>query len=232
MNSLGLLIQSRQLVAPGELLAEGAYYAGENTYRDGSKILASRIGLADSIGNRIIVVPLKGCYIPQVDDFVIGRVVDIGMSGWLVDIGAPYPALLPASETVLPRHPAARRDLSSIYNVGDLVMARVIAFDRTRDPLLTTKGRGLGKVVSGRVVRISPTKIPRVIGKKGSMISMVKKETGCQIIVGQNGIILVSGRYSSNERVAVAALYMIEREAHTRGLTDRVKKMILEELRG
>ena len=60
-----------------------------------------------------------------------------------------------------------RRDLSHMYVVGDLTLAQVIAFDRTRDPLLTTKGRGLGKITSGRVARITPAKIPRVIGKQG-----------------------------------------------------------------
>jgi exosome complex component RRP4 len=108
------------------------------------------------------------------------------------------------------------------------MIAQVIAFDRTRDPLLTTKGRGLGKVTSGRVARITPAKIPRIIGKKGSMITMLKKETGVDIIPGQNGVILAVGPNPDQERIAVEALYMIEREAHTSGLTDRVKAMITE----
>jgi exosome complex component RRP4 len=166
-----------------------------------------------------------------VDDFVIGRVVDIAMSGWNVDISSPYPALLPLSETPASRAMAARKDLTRIFNVGDLVMAEVIAFDRTRDPLLTVRGRGLGKVSSGRVVHVSPAKIPRLIGRKGSMISLLKKATSCEIIVGQNGTVLVSGRQPKNEEVAAAAMYMIEREAHTRGLTDRVSEMMNRELR-
>jgi len=225
--------ERKQLVAPGELLAEGPYFPGENTYREGTKIFASRVGLTDLVGNKLIVVPVKGAYIPRIDDIVIGRITDIGMSGWQVDICSPYPALLPVSETPIHRgREGGRRDLSQIYTVGDLVLAQVIAFDRTRDPLLTTKGRGLGKVMSGRVARITPTKIPRIIGKKGSMITMLKKETGVDIIPGQNGVILATGRNPDQERVAVEALYMIEREAHTRGLTDRVKAMITERLRG
>jgi exosome complex component RRP4 len=228
---MSISVDRKALVAPGELLAEGAFFPGENTYRDGNRIFASRVGLADVIGNKIMVVPLKGCYIPRVDDFVIGRIVDIGMSGWTVDIDGPYPAMLPASEASGgSRFPRERKDLSRIYNVGDLVMAAVIAFDRTRDPLLSARDRGLGRVTSGRVVRITPAKIPRIIGKKGSMISMLKNETGSQITVGQNGVVLVSGRNPESERVAVEALYMIEREAHTRGLTDRVKAMIAKEL--
>ena len=153
--------QPKQLVTPGDLLGEGPYFAGENTYRDGSKIYSARVGLAEIIGNKLIVVPIKGTYIPRIDDIVIGRVTDIGMSGWQVDICSPYPAMLPASETPMQRgHDMGRRDLSHLYVVGDLTLAQIIAFDRTRDPLLTTKGRGLGKISSGRVARIAPAKIP------------------------------------------------------------------------
>jgi exosome complex component RRP4 len=230
MEQLTVFAEKKQLVAPGEVLAEGSYFPGENTYREGNKVYASRIGLAELVANRLMVVPLKGCYVPRVDDFVIGRVVDIAMSGWTVDISSPYSALLPLSETPASRGMAARKDLTRIFNVGDLVMAEVIAFDRTRDPLLTVRGRGLGKVSSGRVVHISPAKIPRLIGRKGSMISLLKKATGCDIIVGQNGTVLVSGRQPKNEQVAAAAMYMIEREAHTRGLTDRVSELMSKEL--
>ena len=223
--------EPKKLVSPGDLLAEGPYFAGENTYRDGSKIYSSRIGLADLIGNKLIVVPIKGAYIPRIDDIVIGRITDIGMSGWQVDICAPYPAMLPASETPMQRgREMGRRDLS-MYVVGDLTLAQVIAFDRTRDPLLTTKGRGLGKINSGRIARITPAKIPRVIGKQGTMITMLKKETNTDIIAGQNGVILATGKNPDQERIAVEALYMIEREAHTSGLTDRVKAMIVEEMK-
>jgi exosome complex component RRP4 len=225
--------ERKQLVGPGELLAEGPYFAGENTYRDGSKIFSSRVGLAEVDGNKLIVVPIKGAYMPRMDDIVMGRVTDIGMSGWQVDIDAPYPAMLPASETPLQHgRDAGRRDLSHIYGVGELMIAQVIAFDRTRDPLLTTKGRGLGKVTSGRVARIAPTKIPRIIGKMGSMITMLKKETGTDIAPGQNGVILVTGKNPDQERTAVEAIYMIEREAHTTGLTDRVRAMILDRMKG
>jgi exosome complex component RRP4 len=214
-----------QVVAPGELLAEGDHVLGDNAYRIGTQIFSACIGILEVDGDRVFVVPLKGGYIPRVGDLIAGRIVDVGLSGWSVDIRAPYEAMLPASETPGPRGPR-RRDLSSTYDVGDMVLAEVLAFDRTRDPLLTVKGPGLGKVATGRVVEISAAKIPRLIGRKGSMISMLKRETECQITVGQNGVALVWGKSPENERVAVEAIYMIEREAHTRGLTDRIREMI------
>jgi exosome complex component RRP4 len=71
-----------------------------------------------------------------------------------------------------------------------------------------------------------------MIGKKGSMITMLKKETGTDIVPGQNGVVLVTGGNPDQERTAVDAVYMIEREAHTAGLTDRVKAMIQERMKG
>ncbi len=220
-----LVAEANQVVAPGELLADGDHLLGENAYRIGTQIFSACVGLLEVDGNRVFVVPLKGGYVPRVGDLVAGRVFDIGLSGWSVDILAPYPSMLPASETPGPRGPR-RRDLSEMFDVGDMVLAQVLAFDRTRDPLLTIKGPGLGKVATGRVVEISAAKIPRLIGRKGSMISMLKRETGCQITVGQNGVAIVWGKTPEAERLAVEAIYMVEREAHTRGLTDRIREMI------
>ena len=220
-----IVAEPKQVVAPGELLAEGDHLLGDNSFKVGTRIFSACIGIFEVDGNRVTVVPLKGGYFPRVGDLVGGRIVDVGLSGWTVDIRAPYEAMLPASETPGPRGPR-RRDLSESFDVGDMVLSQVLAFDRTRDPLLTVKGPGLGKVSTGRVVEISAAKIPRLIGRKGSMISMLKRETGCQITVGQNGVVMVWGKSPENERVAVEAIYMVEREAHTRGLTDRIREMI------
>jgi len=225
---LPIVAEKRQLVAPGELLAEGDYFPGENTFKQGGKIFASRIGLFDFSGTKLYVVPLKGCYIPNVGDMVIGRVVDVGLHGWTVDIRSPYPAMLPASETYSRK--SFERDLSKVYDIGDLLNLEVLAFDRTRDPIVTAKGPGLGRIAGGRVVHISPAKVPRLIGKKGSMIEMIKRETNCHISVGQNGIVVISGRNPKAEQLAIAATYKIEEEAHTRGLTDRIQQMIRSEL--
>ncbi len=224
-----LLVGRREIVVPGDLLAEGDLRPGDNVLREDNRIYALRVGLVDLEGGRVSVVPLKGCYFPRPGDLVIGRIVEAGLTGWEVDILAPYPALLPMSETYA-KGQASKADLSAIFFTGDMVIAKVIAFDRTRDPLLTTKGPGLGKAFGNRVVRISPMKVPRLIGRKGSMITMLKRETGCRIIVGQNGVVLISGRDDRAERVAVEAIYRIEREAHTKGLTDGIEDMVRREL--
>lgn len=227
-----LFYERRQLVTPGDLIAEGDYVAGENTYRDDDKIYASRVGLVDYEARKVHVVALKAFYVPSVGDTVIGKVVEVTSGGWMVDINAPYLARLRASDVMDRPFKPRINDLPSIFDVGDIVIAKIVAYDRTRDPLLTVRDPGLGKIMRGQLVEITPTKIPRVIGRKGSMVSMMKRETGCQITIGQNGLILISGKTPEDERLAVMALHKIEEESHTSGLTDRVTEMIRKKKEG
>ncbi len=92
-----------------------------------------------------------------------------------------------------------------------------------------TTSPGLGKITKGQIMNVTPTKIPRVIGRQGSMISMIKNETGCQIILGLNGIILITGKTPITEKLAMTAINKIEEESHTSGLTDRITKFLKEE---
>lgn len=227
-----IFYERKQIVTPGDLLAENDYLAGENTYKEDGKIYATRIGLVDYDNRKVFVVALKAFYVPYVGDLVIGKVIEVSLGVWLLDIKAPYPAVLRASDALNRPFKPQRDELSAIFDVGDLVIAKIVAYDRTRDPLLTVSEPGLGKIKHGQIVEITPTKIPRVIGKKGSMITMLKQETGCQITVGQNGVILVSGKTPEDEQLAIMALRKIEEEAHTSGLTDRVTEMIKNEKRG
>jgi exosome complex component RRP4 len=221
--------EKKQLVSPGDLLAEGDYVPGDSTYKNDGKIYASRLGLVDYDGRRVHVVALKAFYIPAPGDTVIGKVIETTPSGWIIDIKAPHLARLRASDVVERSFKPETTDLPSIFDVGDLVIARVVAYDRTRDPLLSVREPGLGKIMRGQLVEITPTKIPRVIGRKGSMVGMIKRETGCQLTLGQNGWVLISGRSLEDERLAVKALNKIEEESHTSGLTDRVTEMIKKE---
>ncbi len=220
--------EKKQLVTPGELLAEGDYLPGENTYVEEKKIYASRIGLADTDNKKINVVALRAFYVPKVGDIVIGTVVEVGFNGWTVDIKAPYTALLRASDVLSRPFKPQNDELSAVLNSGDLIVAKIASYDRAHDPQLTVGEPGLGKITRGQIMKITPTKIPRVIGRKGSMISMIKQETGCQIILGLNGVILVTGKSPEEEERAIAAIKKIEEESHTSGLTDRITQFLKE----
>lgn len=220
--------EERQLVTPGDLLAEGDYISGENTYMEGNRIYASRVGLADCEDKRVNVVALKAFYTPKVGDIVIGTILEVGFSGWTVDIKAPYEALLRASDVLGRPFKPQSDELSQVLNAGDLIVAKIASYDREHNPHLTVGEPGLGKITRGQIMRITPTKVPRVIGRKGSMISMIKQETGCQIILGVNGVILITGKNPEDEALAATAIRRIEEESHTTGLTDRITQMLRE----
>lgn len=224
-----LFYEKKQLVSPGDLLAEGDYVSGDSTYKENEKIYACRLGLVDYDGKRVHVVALKAFYIPVPGDLVIGTVVETTPGGWVIDIKAPHLARLRAGDVVERSFKPETTDLPSIFDVGDLIIAKVTAYDRTRDPQLSVREPGLGKIMRGQLVEVTPTKIPRIIGRQGSMVSMIKKETGCQLTIGQNGLVLISGRSAEEERIAVLALRKIEKESHTSGLTDKVTEMIRKE---
>jgi exosome complex component RRP4 len=220
--------EKKQLVLPGELLAEGDYLPGENAYMEQNKIYASRIGLVDDDNKKVNVVALRAFYVPKVGDIVIGTVIEVGFNGWTVDIKSPYTALLRASDVLSRPFKPQNDELSQVLSAGDLIVAKIASYDRAHDPQLTVGEPGLGKITRGQIMRVTPTKIPRVIGRKGSMISMIKQETNCQIILGLNGVILVTGKTPEDEELAIAAIKKIDQESHTSGLTDRITQLLKE----
>lgn len=234
MTCLPIFVEQNSIVVPGDKLAKGDYRALRGTFREGDEIFSSVVGLADIRGtNTVSVVPLQGSYYPAEGDIIIGIVTGVGLTSWHVDIRAAYEGILSVSNFLARNRErgfyAREEDLTKFLNVGDVIFAKVIIFDRTRDPLLNTQERGLGKLTGGRIIEILPTKIPRIIGRKGSMINMLKRETKTRILVGQNGRIWIKGRRFKDEFLVVLALRKIEREAHTSGLTDRVTELIREE---
>jgi exosome complex component RRP4 len=221
--------ERRQIVTPGDLIAEDDYVSGENTYIEDSKIYASRIGIVEYENKKVNVVALRAFYIPKAGDIVIGTVVEVGFNGWTVDINAPYRALLRASNVLSRPFKPQKDELSQVLDMGDLVVGKITAYDRSHDPQLEVDEPGLGKITRGQIVKITSTKIPRAIGRKGSMISMIKQETDCQIILGLNGVILITGKNLEDEELAIMAIRKIDEESHTSGLTDRVTQMLKEE---
>ena len=67
-----LLVKDKDIVVPGESLAEGMdYLPGNGTYREGDKILASQLGLVAVDGRAIKLIALSGKYLPKRGDTII-----------------------------------------------------------------------------------------------------------------------------------------------------------------
>ncbi|NLU03448.1 MAG: exosome complex protein Rrp4 [Methanothermobacter sp.] len=216
-----LLVNEKDLVVPGQVLAENEYFPGRGTFKEDNRICSSFVGLVSVRNKKINVIPLQSKYIPKRGDVVIGEITDIRFSMWGLDINSPYTGLLPASEVF----GKDKRELESVFDIGDVLLLRVVDVDEVKKVKLGLKGRGLGKFRDGILVYITPTKVPRLIGKRGSMINMVKEKTRCDIVVGQNGVVWIKGE-PDMERIAEKVVLMIDREAHTSGLTDRVRELL------
>ncbi|MHA1595959.1 MAG: exosome complex RNA-binding protein Rrp4 [Candidatus Baldrarchaeia archaeon] len=226
-----IFFQNKDIVVPGDCIATGPNYKpGVGTFREGDSIFAAVIGLLEIKNDVINVIPLEGTYIPRPNDIVIGKVIDVAIASWKVDIRAPYVATLPASNVFDRPIDPVREDPRKYLDVGDTILAKIVSFDRTHDPILTIKEKGLGKLKGGRLIIMEPTKVPRLIGRKGSMINMVKGETKCKIVIGQNGRIWISCERPEIEDIIEMIVRRIEREAHTTGLTDRIREFIKQEM--
>ncbi|KXA90583.1 hypothetical protein AKJ37_01340 [candidate division MSBL1 archaeon SCGC-AAA259I09] len=225
-------VEKRELVVPGQLIAEGDYKLGDGVFKDDNVIRASQMGLADKRGNKIRVIPLEGRYIPKEGDRVIGIAVDDYHAGWMLEINAPYLGNLSVSSLLQRKVDLDKEDISKFLEVGDAVEARIQDVDELMKILLEVTENEKGRISGGRLVEINPSRIPRVIGRKGSMISILQKEGECELSVGQNGRIMVWGDDKKKVNKVIEAIFKIEREAHISGLTDRIKEFLQKDSKG
>ena len=232
-----IFVKPRAIVVPGEVIAEGEeediIVLSPLLERQNNKIYALIVGLIDirEDGDKIklSIIPLVGAYLPKPGDLVIGLVEDVGLTHWVIDIMSPYKAILPLQEVVDRPINSAIVNIKKYLDVGDYILAKITAFDRLRDPIVTIKQEGLGRLVDGTIIEVQPTRIPRIIGKGQSMINMIREETKCRIIAARNGRIFVNCPSRELEEIVFLAIRKIEAEAHTTGLTDRIKEFIREE---
>ena len=218
-------MSQEQFVLPGDIIVTGDYRPEQNVILEGDRLMSTAIGFSEIKDDLVTVIPLTGLYTPKVDDLVIGKIVSHNALSWEVDINSYYPGILTAFDIFGKDYSASRDDLSLKLNTADIILAR-IANVNSRDPLLTIAGENLGKIDSGELIKISPSKIPRLIGKHGSMIQTIEASTNATITVGQNGLIVVSCDETHGLLKALAAIRMVDEQAHIVDLTDKVKKML------
>ena len=225
-----LLVPDKSIVVPGEEVAAGMdFLPTEGIYRDGEKLVSSRLGLLVVDGRLVKLIPLSGKYLPKRGDVIVGKVIDVAISGWRIDINSAYTAMLSMKEATA-EFIARGADLTRYFTFGDYIVTKIVNVTSQNLVDITMKGPGLRKLSEGMIVNVAPNKVPRIIGKQGSMVSMIKDATGCKIIVGQNGVVWLQGE-PEQELLAVTTLRKIESESHISGLTDRIKAFLDEEVK-
>jgi exosome complex component RRP4 len=214
----------RILVLPGEEVPSRGLKPGPGTYRVGGKIYASVLGLLSERPPDVHVVPLSGRYIPKPGDVVVGTVTDVQSTFWLLDIGAPRWAPLHMTGTPFQVDVG---ETDRHLHIADAVVVRVENLDPTGRIGVTMLGEGLGRLEGGTIARISAARVPRVVGRGGSMIQTITRATGARVVIGQNGRIWIDGTAEAIQRVT-EVLRLIEENGQRPGLTDRVSDYLRE----
>jgi exosome complex component RRP4 len=235
----------REIVVPGETLTDDkSFQPGRGAIRQGNKIISIYIGLKEISGKFINVVPLRGKYRPEIGDKVIGKITDVSSVKWRVDINARDTATLRPKDAMDVYDKRSQRggrgggggrssrefeaEAMDKFGLGDMMIAKIVSVDRVSDAVLTTVGESLGKIKDGTIITVDVPKIPRIIGKKGSMIKLLKDLTNCRLFIAKNGLVWIKGPNPELENLCIEAIRKIEREAHTTGLTDRTQYYIQE----
>ena len=216
-----------QFVLPGDVIITGDYRPEQNVVLDGNRLMSTAVGFSEIKDNSVTVTPLTGLYTPKTDDLVIGKIVSHNALSWEVDINSYYSGILTASDIFGKDYSASRDDLSLKLNTCDIILAR-IANVGSRDPLLTIIGENLGKIDAGELVKISPAKIPRLLGKHGSMIQSIEASTNATITVGQNGFIILKCDDSAGLQKAIASIKMIGMTHDDANIEEKIQNILDE----
>jgi len=220
------LTSKKRFVLPGDFITTAPLQLRDNVVLDGKRIISTAIGLTDVSDDSVRVLSLTGVYLPKVDDLVIGTIQYIFGNSWFADINSCYQGMLLGQDVFGRGSYPTTSEMKDRLDKGDIIYARIANSDRQREPLISIADKNLGKIDSGELVKISPTKIPRLIGKRGSMIQTIEASTNATITVGQNGLIVVSCDETHGLLKALAAVRMVDEQAHVVDLTDKVKKML------
>jgi len=213
-------------VLPGDFITTAPLRLQNNVVLEGKRIISTTIGLSDVSDDSVRVISLTGVYLPKIDDLVIGTIQYIHGNSWFADINSCYQGMLLGQDVFGRGSYPTKSEMEERLSKGDIIFAKIANSDRQREPLISIADQSLGKIDSGELVKISPTKIPRLIGKHGSMIQTIEGSTNATITVGQNGLIVVSCDETNGLLKALAAIRMVDEQAHLVNLTDKVKKML------
>ena len=217
-------MSENQFVLPGDVIVTGDYRPEQNVILEGNKLMSTAIGFSEIKDDLVTVTPLTGLYTPKTDDLIIGKIVSHNALSWQVDINSYYSGILTASDIFGKDYSPSRDDLSLKLKTGDIILAR-IANVNSRDPLITIIGENLGKIDSGELIKISPTKIPRLTG---SVIQTIEASTNATITVGQNGLIILKCDNSTGLKKSIASIKMIGMAQYDANLEEKIQKFLDE----
>ncbi len=219
-------VKNFDIVTPGEFLSDEKN-GGNGTYEENNKVYSKFLGMVQTSDSGINVNSLTSNYYPSEGDDIIGEVTEISSKYWVVDINAPFYTRLDIRDI---NFRVESGELDRYIGIGDIIYARVFRVYPNNAADISMRGTRYGKLESKMIIKIDPVKLPRLIGKEGSMINIIKEESKCDILVGQNGIVWIDGD-EAGRAVASAAIKFIDENYVDMDLTEKVRRL-LEDVRG
>lgn len=222
----------RVIALPGIPIYKGqAQRIDEKIIKDFRGYVASLVGVAQISNKTIDLIPYKDIYRPVKGDYIVGVVVGYAPNGWFIDIGSYVKAFLPAADVLNKRFDPRKDELSKYFKIGDILGLYVSEVRRLGNLLVTVKDvkkakdKKLGRLSDYYIIKVWSTKLPRIIGKKGSMVKLLKEKLNGDLIIAQNGVILYKGPYEKfvilNKIIA-----LITAKTFATGLTEYVNDLI------
>ncbi|BDA49650.1 Exosome complex component rrp40 [Coccomyxa sp. Obi] len=182
-----------QVVAPGDVVAvlpeQGKVKVGAGLYAEGNSLHTSKAGvLRQTKVGKLWVEGRQKRYIPSTGDDVVGIVLERHAENFVVDIGAPFPAVL----NFLAFEGATRRNRPKLSE-GDLVYARVVLAHRDTDTEVSCtdsggKASGYGPLKGGCLMTCTTALARRLLASPPApVLDALGKSVQFEIAIGQNG---------------------------------------------
>lgn len=194
---------TKKIVLPGEKVADATYHSAHTYIYEGATY-AAVVGTLDDSGR---FIPLESKYRAQIGDTIVGMVTGTRHSGYEVDVGLSHKSFL------------STRDVRTKLELADFIVCKARSVDEVGNVELSEVRR----LPKGKVIPFPPAKVPRLIGKKSSMLMLLKDKVG-DVVVGNNGSVWVSE--TANIPLLLKAIDLVEKKAHLSGLTDQVANLL------
>ncbi|KAI8343513.1 hypothetical protein BC941DRAFT_343983 [Chlamydoabsidia padenii] len=193
------------LVNPGETVTtDQQFMRGHGTYaeEEGSAVISSVAGTVERVNKLLSVRPLKSRYTPEIGDIVVGRITEVAMKRWKVDVNGRQDAMLLLSSVSLPGGVQRRKtesdelQMRQFFSEGDVLVAEVQSFYSDGTMGLHTRGFKFCKLRNGSFLCVPPVLVQRCKSQFHTL------PCGVDIILGLNGYIWVNKKLQGLSNVA------------------------------
>ncbi len=197
----------KKLVVPGETVSEERKRTGDNVIIRDGKIVSTALGLVFENDTTAGVIALEGVYIPKRGDIILGIIESEVFGGYIVDVNHSLKSFIP------------KKSMIKTLRKGNVISAKISEVNEVKEISV----ENVRVFYGGELIEAQPVKIPRMIGKNGSMLSVLKEGTGCSLMIGRNGWVWAK---DGDINLLKKAIKKIEKEAHLNDLTNLIKKFL------